>query len=62
MAEVEPHPIGTDVGTLLLDMVAQHPPQRRVEKVRAGVVATNCSPPAHVDRCSDLLTNLHLHA
>ena len=37
--EVEPQPIRRDERARLLDVRAQHLPQRRVEQVRGGVVA-----------------------
>ena len=39
--EVEPQPIGTDHGTGLLHVVAEHVPQRVVQQVGGGVVATD---------------------
>ena len=57
VAEVEPEPIGSDMGALLLDVVSEHTTQGRMQEVRPGVVASDGRPPFDVDGCPDLLAN-----
>ena len=48
--EVEPQPVGADVRAGLLDVIAEHPAQRPVQQVRAGVVAADGLAAFDVDR------------
>ena len=55
MREVEPEPIGADVGAGLLDVIAEHPAQRPVQQVGRGVVAAGGVTPLDVDPGGRLL-------
>jgi hypothetical protein len=54
--EVEPEPVGPDVRTGLLDVVAEHPAQRPVQQVGRGVVAAGRVASFDVDARRRLLT------
>ena len=53
--EVEAQPVGADVRAGLLDVLAEHPAQRPVQQVRAGVVAADGAATLDVDRRRGLL-------
>ena len=48
--EVEAQPIGRDERALLLDVLAEHSPQRRMQQVRRGVIQHDRCAPLRVDR------------
>ena len=54
--EVEAQPVGADVRAGLLDVIAEHPAQRPVQQVRAGVVAADRLAALDVDRRRRRLT------
>ncbi len=46
--EVEAKIVGTDIGTLLFDMGAEHAPEREVHQVRGGVVVGDLQSPLRI--------------